>query len=291
MRLHITSTIAALTFCWAPAVQAGLDIFVSVAPLKYFVETVGGGHVRVESVVQPGHSPITYEPTPRQMAALSAADAYVRVGIPFETTWMQRIRQANPGLEIIDARSGVELRPMDAAHEGQAGVGHDHAGADPHIWLDPALAGVIVRTIRDYLMRIDPAHGDDYSDNASGLLQRLAELDAEIRDLVGAGGNRKFLVFHPAWGYFARAYGLQQLAVEHEGKEPGPHSLVELVELVEREGIDTVFVQRQVSSGVAKTLAKEIRGRVVELDPLAEDYFQNLREAARAISNQSNADP
>ena len=281
----------ALTLITLPA-NAALDIFVSVLPLKYLIERVGGKHVRVESLVQPGHSPVTYEPTPRQMSALANAQLFVRVGVPFESVWLKPIRQNNPQLEIVDARERIELAPISGlsfALEKNDSTGHVHDNGDPHIWLAPLLAATIAENIRDHLIRIDRSNTQYYVSNTEDLVSELIQLDAEIRQMTADIENHKFLVFHPAWGYFARAYGLEQLAVEYEGKEPGPYALAQLVELVLQEDIQTVFVQKQFHSRVAATLADEIEGRVVVLDPLAENYFDNLRAAARAISGKSGS--
>lgn len=280
MKRRIPEYIFTLCLIWAPAGFADVDLFVSVLPLKYFAERVGGKYVEVEVMVQPGHSPVTYEPTPRQMAALSIADAYVRVGVPFESFWMQYILKANPDLEIIDVRKGIKLSPPGNTSLYLA----DHVGRDPHIWLDPALAGQIAHSIRDYLIRVDGVNSQYYRSHTEELLTEFEQLDADIRKLFANLKSRKFLVFHPAWGYFAKAYGLEQIAVEYEGKEPGPRSLSTLLDLARREGIHTVFAQKQFSSKMVNTLATEINGRVIVLDPLAEDYFGSLIEAARAIS-------
>lgn len=269
---------------------AKVHVFVSVAPLKYFVERVGGEHVSVQVMVQPGHSPATYEPTPRQMAALSKADVYVRIGVPFEAFWMSKLEEINPALQIIDCRDGISSMPIpdktvDLGNAGEIDRAHDHAAGDPHVWLDPSLVKIISRNIRDRLMRIDDSNSAAFEQNTEQFGKELDKLDREIRQLTANIKNPKFLVFHPAWGYFARAYGLEQIAVEHEGKEPGPSTLARLIETIKRLNISTVFVQRQFSTQVAATLAEQIDGKVVILDPLAEDYFANLRAAAAAISN------
>ena len=273
-----------------PSIGLGdLGVFVSVLPLKFFVERIGGEHVEVKVMVQPGHSPVTYEPTPRQMAALSTARAYIRIGVPFETLWMGRIHDINPELEIIDPRDGIDLLPMqyqalDIGNSGHSSHAHSHGSGDPHVWLDPSLVKTISTNIRDHLVRIDPDNSKAYEQNTAELLRELDELDTDIRQLTVNIAKRKFLVFHPAWGYFARAYGLEQISVEYEGKEPGPSTLANLIEAAKRLDISTVFVQKQFSIRAANTLAEELEGQVVVLDPLAEDYFENLRQAAKAIS-------
>lgn len=266
-----------------------MRVFVSVTPLNYFVNRIGGEHVDVDVMVQSGHSPVTYEPTPHQMAALSKAHAYIRIGVPFETFWMSKLQEINPELEIVDPRQGIRLLPLhnktlEIAEDGQTDHAYNHQTGDPHIWLDPSLVKTISRNIRDRLIRIDHENSAAYKRNTGQFLKELDELDSDIRRLTVGIRNRRFLVFHPAWGYFARAYGLEQISVEQEGKEPGPSTLARLIEAIKQSNISTIFVQRQFSTQIAATLAAEIDGKVVVLDPLAENYFQNLRAAARAIS-------
>lgn len=278
-----------LGWVWSGTASAVVDIFVSVPPLEYLSQRVGGEQVKVESMVRPGHNPVTYEPTPRQMTSLSGADAFFRVGVPFETLWLGPILKANPGVTVIDVREGIELAPLVSrhlwSHEGEGDDHrHDHPDMDPHVWLDPARAGVIARTIMEYLIEADPQNEQAFRANTESLLQDLMRLDQDIRKLLDGTPSRKFLVFHPAWGYFADAYGLEQIAVEHEGKEPGPKKLSLLIDLIRSEQINTVFAQEQFGSQVTATLADEISGRVVVLDPLSGDYVSNLLRAAAAIA-------
>ena len=273
--------------CSLPA-HATVEIYVSIAPLKYFVERIGGEHVHAQVMVAAGHNPVTYEPTPRQMVAVASAQLYVRIGVPFESVWMARIQAAHPELDVVDARDGMDLAPLpyQALQLGDhAGHNHSHEAGDPHVWLDPTLAKVIATNIRDGLKRADRINAKTYERNTERFLVELQQLDAEVRRLTESSQNVTFLVFHPAWSYFARAYGLEQLSVEYEGKEPGPAALSRLIEIVKRENINTIFVQKQFSARVATTLAEEIEGDVVVLDPLAEDYVENLLRAAKAISD------
>lgn len=273
--------------CSFPA-TAAVEMYVSIAPLKYFVERIGGEHVHVQVMVAPGHSPATYEPTPRQMVTVTNAHIYVRIGVPFESVWMARIQAAHPELDVIDARDGMDLTPMryqSLQISDRPDLDHTHGPGDPHVWLDPALAKVIATNIRDGLKRVDRINAESYERNTEVVLAELRQLDAELRRLTESSENGIFLVFHPAWSYFARAYGLVQLAVEYEGKEPGPAALSRLIEIVKQENISTIFVQKQFSTRVAATLAEEVEGDVVVLDPLAEDYIENLLRAAKAISD------
>lgn len=278
-----------------------LRVFASVLPIKTFVEKVGGEHVDARSMVRPGYSPHTYEPTPQQIAALASTRLYVRSGLPFEEAWMPRIRSANPSMEVLDARSGMALRTLEAHDHGDEAHGHDHhhhhghekdrhghAHAadepDPHLWTSPALATRIAERIRDRLSALDPANAADYARNYRAFAAELAALDGEIHALLDPLEHRRFMVFHPAWGYFADSYGLTQVPIEREGKEPGAKALAALIEQARREGVRVVFVQPQFDTRLAARIAEAIGGGVVAVDPLAADYADNLRAVAQQFA-------
>jgi zinc transport system substrate-binding protein len=253
-----------------------MAVFVSILPQKYFLEQVGGRHVRVSVMVGPGQSPATYEPTPRQLMALGEARAYFRIGVPFEAAWMGRIAAANPGMAIIDTRRGIRLRAMDRPH-GRGDARRSQGLEDPHIWTSPSLVEIQARTIRDALIDLDPGHRADYEHNWQRFAAELKALDAYIRERLRDVKDRNFMVFHPSWGYFAHAYGLRQIPIETEGKTPGARGLARLIEQARAMHIKVIFVQTQYSRRTAQAIAEAIGARVVAVDPLAEDYVQNLK--------------
>ncbi|MDZ7751914.1 MAG: zinc ABC transporter substrate-binding protein [Gammaproteobacteria bacterium] len=272
-----------------PALGAGEPpgVFVSVVPLKTFVERIGAEAVTVTAMVGPGHNPHTYDPTPRQIGALAAAQLYIRVGVPFEDTWMARIRAVNPAMEVMDARTGLDLgadHHAPAESESHGDHHHDPEGHDPHVWTDPLLVKRMAAHIRDTLGRIDPANAEVFTANYHDFAAELETLDADIRALFAASGNRRFMVYHPAWSHFAARYGLTQMAIEQEGKEPGARTLGALIERAREHGVRVIFVQPQMDRRLPKRLAEEIDGRVVVMDPLAADYVANMRRAARLIA-------
>lgn len=266
-----------------------VQVFVSVLPLKYFVERVGGPHVITEVMVGPGQSPATYEPAPRQMSRLGQADLYFRVGVPFERVWMPRLADLNHRMRIVDLRDGVDVRRLeehhhDDDHEAKAAVASHHENnRDPHIWTSPIAARIMADHIRATLTSFDPLHAQDYQAGYASLAADLARLDTELHNRLARVTHRKFLVFHPSWGYFADAYGLQQIAIEAEGKEPGPRALAGIITMARQENIRVIFVQQQFSRATATTVARAIGGKVVAIDPLAENYIENLRKAADAF--------
>jgi zinc transport system substrate-binding protein len=258
-----------------------LAVFVSIAPQKYFVNQIGQERVNVQVMVSPGASPATYEPKPRQMAALAKTSVYFAIGVPFEKNWLKKIAAANPNMQVVHTDHGIQKIPMSAYHHHQTEPhsGKDRQGEpDPHIWLSPALVMIQARTIRDALQEIDPAYRSVYETNYEAFASTLAALDAELRNMFADKQGLQFMVFHPSWGYFAHTYGLKQVAVEIEGKDPKPAQLKELIEHARANEIKIIFVQPQFSSKSAKLVAKEIDGQVVVADPLAQDWLRNLRE-------------
>jgi zinc transport system substrate-binding protein len=279
----------------SPAGVDRLHVFVSVLPLKTFVEKVGGEYVQVQAMVRPGYSPHTYDPTPKQIVALSEAVLYVRTDVPFEHVWMERIRSANPKMRVLDARAGIDLRAMEAHDPGADHAGpeatsdqenerHTAVESDPHVWTSPRIVKQMAGRIRDKLIELDPRHAPDYRRNYDAFETELDLLDRDIRELLEGVRNRRFLVFHPAWGYFARDYGLIQVPIESEGKEPGPRALTALIKQAKRKRVKVIFVQPQYNPKFAVEVARAIGGRVLSIDPLSPDYSANLRRVARAIA-------
>jgi zinc transport system substrate-binding protein len=262
-----------------------IKVFVSILPQAYFVERVGGERVDVSVLVGPGYGPATYEPTPRQMAELGKASLYFRIGVPFENIWMMRISRANPNMKVIDTRRDIELRPMNVYHPNKAKQ-HDsypERMKDPHIWLSLRLVKVQAQNICRALISEDPAQRVYYQENLRAFHDDLDRLDAEIKKTLQNLKPRKFMAFHPAWGYFARDYGLEQIPIEIEGKEPSASALAGLIKRANQEGIKVVFVQAQFSTRNAETVAEAIGGRIVQIDPLAKDYLKNMRKIAETF--------
>lgn len=263
-----------------------LSVYVSILPQKYIVERIGGEHVRVTVLVGPGQSPETFEPQPRQMAGLGEAALFYRVGVPFEEAWIDTIRNNHPGMALLDARQGVTLREMEPAGGHHHDYDHHHAAhqPDPHIWLDPANVRIMIGYLRDRLVALDPPHAEHYRANHDQLALELADLERRLREQLAPYRGRQFMVYHPSWGYFADAFGLRQMPIESEGKEPGAHTLARLIGEARAKGVKVVFVQQQFAQRQARALASQVGARLVPLDPLAEDYMDNLQRIADAIS-------
>jgi zinc transport system substrate-binding protein len=269
---------------------------------------VGGGLVSVEVMVPPGADAHTYEPKPRQMAALARSQVYFTVGVEFEAVWLDKFKAANPRMLVVRTEAEVPRMAMgggahdhshgedEKAHEEghKAGEGHEHRagahkedrhqGLDPHIWLSPRLVAIQARAVRDGLVEVDPANQAAYDRNLEAFLKEIEGLDRELKEAFqGLGGHRHLLVFHPAWGYFCRSYGLRQVAIEKEGKKPTAKGLARLIQQAKEEKAKVILVQPQFSDRSAKTVAKAIKGQVVPADPLAQDWAANLRRVAEQV--------
>lgn len=287
-----------LTFTGIGFAGEKFPVFVSIAPQKYFVQQIGRQWVSVRVMVQAGASPATYEPKPRQMAALSQTAVYFAIGVPFEDIWLDRIAAANPNMRVVRTEQGIARMPMAAHHHhdeedqhldrgGHHGQGDhhpaadtDHQGLDPHIWLSPPLVKIQIQAILSALKAIDPAHQDAFEANYRRFAAEIDRLDSRLRQTFTDRQGLQFLVFHPAWGYFARTYGIEQVPVEIEGKAPKPARLQALIRRARNAGIKVIFVQPQFSTKSARLVAGEIGGQVAFADPLAEEWMANLQAVA-----------
>jgi zinc transport system substrate-binding protein len=286
-----------------------INVIVSILPQKEFVNSVGGSHVIVKELIPPGASPATYDLSPKDLIAIENADIYFRIGhVPFEKAHVEQIKDVNPDLIIIDTSESVPLREFsedeehghgEEAHEDEHAEddheedhdeehdeeGHHHEGVDPHIWLSPPLVKLQVESIYDALVDLDSANTDEYRANADAYISKLDSLDAEIKGVFEDIDSHVLMVFHPAWGYFADAYGLEQIAIEQEGKEPTASQLQEIIDLAKNESVKVIFVQAQFDKSIAESVAEEIGAVVVQIDPLAENYVKNLEVVGKTISS------
>jgi len=253
-------------------VKDKIAVVVTVLPQAEFVENIGGEKVDITVMVPPGASPHTYEPTPSQMTAVTRADMYVKVGsgIDFERVWMEKLIAAGKDMLVVDCAGGIELQAM-------ADGGHEHEGLDPHIWMSPLNAAIMVQNIFNGLIQVDPEGRTYYEQNRDDYLAKLQQLDRDIRKGLSGVTNTTFMVYHPAFGYFGREYGLTMFAVEEEGKEPAPASLARLIEHAREHGVKVTFASPQFNPQSARVIADAIGGRVVFIDPLAGEYIMNMR--------------
>ena len=257
---------------------ATINVIVSIAPQKFFVKKIAGNRVRVSVIVPSAYNPAVYEPTSSQMKEVEKAYIYFAIGVPFEKIWMQKFSSLNKNLVIVHTDEGIEKRKitfdwLDPKKEV----------LDPHIWLSPPLVKEQAKIIATSLEQVDPEGRDEYRKNLEEFLEQIDSLDWEIKNMLREEKGRAFLVFHPCWGYFAERYGLRQIPIEIQGREPSGLWLAKLINYCKQINIKVIFVQPQFSQKIPKLIAKEIGARIVIIDPLAENWIENLKGVARKI--------
>ena len=278
---------------------ANINTIVSILPEQTFVKAIGGEKVNVSLMVKPGNSPHNYEPKPTQMIDISKADLYFAIGVEFEHAWLPKFKNLNPAMEVINLAKNVTKIRMPEAHEEDKHKEHahekhthhdkhQHKGDDPHIWTTPANVKIIANNIYVALAKKDSANAAYFKSNLDAFLLTVEDTDAKIKQILSTIGNeRKFMVFHPSWGYFAKAYDLEQIAVEVEGKEPKPKELIDLLKEARQERVKAIFTQPEFSDAVATIIAKELQIPVIKISPLSADWSNNLINIANAIANKN----
>lgn len=299
------NTVLFFAFCGvmllgAQQAKAAVEVFVSISPQKWLSDRIGGQHLATGVLIQKGQDPHTFEPTPRQVEALTRSQLYFTIGLEFEEQIIAKILQSSAKLQIVDSTAGLEKMAMvEHGHHGEEGThhedpgkeehhedghGHDHAGLDPHVWLSPVNLKIMAAEMAKSLIAVDPQNSGDYTANLDQLSRELDELDRKIAAQLQPYAGATFFVFHPSFGYFAKRYGLQQEAVEVEGKSPTPKQLSGLITEVKADGVKVIFVQPQFDPRSGQAVATAIGGEVVPLDALAEDVIGNLETIAAKIS-------
>ena len=256
--------------------KSAIGVTVSILPEKYFVERISGDLVSVNVMVVSGADPHTYEPKPAQMAALSDSKIFFRMGVEYENAWLERISSANPEMRIVDLSDGIQKLPSPA-HQGEVDSGE---GLDPHVWTSPALVRSMAARIYRELAKLDPANEPLFKANLNSFEKDIDVLDVDIQTSLKNLTNRRFMVFHPGWAYFAKDYNLKEIPIEIGGTEPSASELSALIDTSKAENIRVIFVQPEFSTQIARYIAKEIGGEVILISNLAENWLDNLRQVA-----------
>ena len=293
---------------WA---QEKVQVFVSILPQKYFVERIAGDLAEVSVLVTPGKSPATYSPTPDQARKLAGSDVYFRIGVSFENGFMHKISSIAPDTRVVDTRKGIVLRMMEDHIHGQDhhdGHGHDHdveadharhgrndghadmgAGRDPHIWMSPLRVKQQAATMADALITLAPEHEDRFQENFDAFARDLDRLHERLQTILGPLRGQNLFVFHPAFGYLADDYSLNQVPVETMGRAPKGKELSAIIRLAKKEKARVIFVQPQFDQQAARNIAGAINGAVVPINPLAPDYLDNMVRMADTIARALGA--
>lgn len=276
-----------------------VHIVASIIPQYYFIERITGDNAEIFTIVPPGASPATYEPSPSDMEIIAEADIYFSIGVPFEEAWLQRFASANPDLSIISTYQNINRLPINRhtqelfyGQETQSGEisqptgSHEYGTPDPHIWLSPELvksqAGIICET----LIEIDPSGEENYRRNLEIFLDDIRDLQEEIHAILDPLSGSIFMVFHPSWGYFADEFSLIQLPIETEGLEPSPSELAALIDTGVDNRIRFIIVSPQFSIRTAEVLASQINAEIVVADPLAENWLENMKFVAEILGEK-----
>ena len=268
--------------CTAELKQSNI-ISVSVLPQKYFVEKIVGDKFDVNVIIPPGSSPATYEPTPADLIALSHSPLYFRIGhIGFEKAWMEKISGVNKKMKIYDTSEGVDLIMADHHHHGER-IDEDKKGINPHIWLSPSAVKIQAKNIYNVIKVIDEKNAEYYTKNYESFIKDIDKLDMQIKMIFKDVRNKKFIVYHPAWSYFAKEYGLIQMPIEFEGKNPTPSVIKSIIDTARKEDIKIIIVQKQFDKKQAEAIAENINGHVIQLDPLSENWIINMIRIARTF--------
>ena len=286
-KLHWLPVSVILVFTLTAAVSTGCNnsgysgnkpgVAVSIIPQAGFLKNVGDAKINITAMVPANADPHTYEPKPSQIKELSQAKMYAKEGsgLEFELVWMDKLAAVNQNMLIVDCAKGIKLREMEEEHPGNED--EHHSGTDPHMWMSPLNAIIMVKNIAGGLIQIDPENKEYYENNRDSYVQKLTELDSDIREKLSKVQNRKFLVYHPSFGYFAAEYNLTMLTIEAEGKEPTAADLAHVIKEAQENNIKVVFASPQFNPQSAKVIADAIGGKVILIDPLAEDYIANMR--------------
>lgn len=274
--IYILTALAAVG-CGTNRSRDAKTVYVTIAPLKQIVESITGDDFEVGILVPAGASPETYEPTPRQMKELDDASLIFSTGLlDFENALTAKIEN-----RPVNLSQGIDLITGCCSHGGGS---HTHGGTDPHIWTSPTCLMRMAQTAFD---AIHSAYPDSvkYEENYNALRDRLRLLDAETAEKCRRSPLPYFIIYHPAMTYFARDYGLQQISIEHDGKEPSAKRMTQLIDRARRDGIDRIFCQKQYPVSTVEVIASDIGARIIVIDPLREDVIENTEEIVRLITS------
>jgi zinc transport system substrate-binding protein len=253
-----------------------VTIAVSIVPEKAFAEAVCGELAEVVSMIPPGASPENYEPTPKEIEKFNNASIYFAIGVAAETANILPKAREIQGMKIVQLQDQVaKVYPEREFAPGER---------DPHIWLSPKRAKIMVEIMEQEMSKLDVKNKEQYRKNAQKYIEELDKLDKQIKTALEGVKDKKFIVFHPAFGYLADDYNLKMYALEQEGKEATPQHLQAMIDFARKENIKTIFYQAEIDSKQSQSFAEEIGGKTIQLDPLSLDYIKSLREMSEIMA-------
>lgn len=265
------SAIMLLAACTSNKQQNDNTLYVSILPLQSLVEGIVGDDFDIEVLVPAGASPETFEPTPRQFVGLNRAQLVFNVGlIDFETTLLGKMEQQE---KVVDLSRGIDLIEGTCSHGGH---GHNHAhGVDPHVWTSPKALQTMAANAYEAIRKVYP-DSVKYEANYKRLQEELQALDIRTAEKIAQSGVEYFIVYHPALTYYARDYGLRQVAIEADGKEPSAKQLTATIRQAREDGVRRIFYQKQFPASTVEVIARDIDAEYVAIDPLGRDAIENI---------------
>lgn len=265
--------------------ETALSVAVGIVPEAAFVEAVAGDLASVVTLVPPGYSPANYQPTAQEMQALSDADIYFTLQMPTEqANILPKVSDFNDSIQIVDLREAVAAVYPLLNTDGDEILSDDRSSVDPHLWLSPKRAVVMVQAIADELSALDELNADTYQANAANYIAELEALDVEIQQTLSTVEAKTFLIYHGSYGYYAHDYALNMIAIQVEGKQATAEEMQSVIDYAKQNGIKTVFYQDEFDSTQAETVAEEIGGAVQSVAPLSPDYIQGLEDFTNAFA-------
>lgn len=287
MKNYLCFIILLLAACQSKQKDERQLVSVSILPQKYFVDQIAGNLVQVNVLVPPGSSPHNYEILPSQMKDLAKSKAWLQIGLlTFEAALKDKLADLNKNLSIVNCSEGIlPIAGIEHEEEGHADIGHQDA-FDPHIWLAPAEVKIIAQNTLKALKTAFPEHAIDFEANFTRFISRIDSLSAQIAQKLTPLKNRSILIFHPALAYYARQFGMNQIALELNGKDPSPRHMKEIVDLAHHQNIHVIFIQKEFDSAFALQLSREINGAVVVIDPLDYNWEKQMMDITDKIAAQ-----
>ena len=265
------------------------QITVTIEPLRYLTEQIGGPYLTVKTFVPKGLSPETYEPTPQQLVDLQKSKIYFAIGeLGFEKIWLKRLKESAPDTKFIRVDSEIKLIDTESeSHKHTSHVGHHH-GIDPHIWTTPQTLILMAKKIYEALIDIRPDLKDTFSTRYDQLKKEMEQTHVKLSDEFKASGSQQaFLIYHPTLSYFAETYGLKQIVIEEQGKSPAPSQLKKIIEECKKENVQIIFVQQEFDQRNAEIIARETDTKIVRINPLDYNWEKETWRIVRALTGKN----
>ncbi|MCB4204981.1 zinc ABC transporter substrate-binding protein [Deferribacterales bacterium Es71-Z0220] len=262
-------------------------IFVSISPVKYIADNIVGGKYQVKALVPENFNPHLFEPRPKEMRELSKAKYYFSIGDTFDHVWLEKLYSVNKGVKVVYidkdiTKQRLEKHSHDEKHENEG----DNNFYDPHIWLSPNNVKIMAKNILDFMAEADKDNLPLYESNYQKLVKSMDELVINFKKTFDRCESKNILVFHPSWGYFAKDFGLKQVAIEAEGIEPSMSHIREIVDFARKEDVKFLFVQPQIDSRITNTLAKQLNIEIIKVNPLSYNYIGELELIKNAFEKK-----